>query len=43
MWTNTEELRGGGGKLCNGELHNLYCSPDFIRASSEAHGDVRDM
>jgi hypothetical protein len=34
----TEAVRGGGCQLRNGELYNLYCSPDFLRVSSDAQG-----
>jgi len=40
---NTEAVRGGGCKLCNGQLYNFYCSPDFFRVSSKAHENGQDM
>jgi len=34
---NTEAVRGGGCKLRNGELYNLYCSPEFFLGYQVKH------
>jgi hypothetical protein len=34
-----DEVTGEWRKLCNGELHNLYCSPSIIRMTKSRRRD----